>query len=101
MNVGGVKDGGLCCYDCRGPAPSYMVRHAVWRRAMPDYHELKHVLAERHAGGDVLQRAQAIIELCFPCLEARLKRSLRPEDFNLSIPTNAGIALGYSWTRTP
>jgi len=36
--------------------------------------------------------------LCFDCLEKRLGRNLRKNDFDLEIPVNAGIKLGIRFS---
>jgi len=66
------------CMDCLRFNDSYMVRSAVWHEA-----------TEREEGsdGDGL--------LCFECLELRLGRSLKIEDFLETAPINRGVLLGY------
>jgi hypothetical protein len=83
----------FCCWDCRKPAPQYMVSDRVWRKAWPDYHEIKD--RERRWKG-TSQEALCHLSLCFDCLEVRLGRSLRASDFNLKLPVNLPIAKGLA-----
>jgi hypothetical protein len=65
------------CYDCREKAPYYMLLDAIWIQAWPDYK-----LVERRR--DTVARAtgsRPCLELCFPCVERRLGRTLTQDDF--------------------
>jgi hypothetical protein len=66
-----------------------MVRNSVWDAAWPEYHRLRAALKAQHPG------VRFYLLLCFPCLEARLKRKLTIDDFNLNIAINHGILLGF------
>jgi hypothetical protein len=66
-----------------------MVRDSVWLTAWPDYLKLKDLLKADHPGEN------AHLLLCFPCLEARLRRKLTIDDFDLNIPINYGILLEF------
>lgn len=74
------------CHDCESDADNYMVKDLVWRRAFPDYKKVRFQLKVEGKDPRIL--------LCFDCLEKRLGRLLTAEDFDLSVPVNAGIALG-------
>lgn len=77
------------CYDCRRQSPMYMVRNPVWAAAWPEYRRLRAYLKVEHPDENVY------LLLCFPCLEARLKRKLTIDDFDLNIAINHGILLGF------
>jgi hypothetical protein len=101
------------CWDCGDRVPNYLVQNDVWNSAWPDaerigakkLQRLKQI-ATRHFP----ERPRAIgsdfihvhIHLCFGCLELRLKRRLRPTDFQMvtlggkPVPENAGFFLGYA-----
>lgn len=84
------------CWDCKLVHDSFMVKNEIWRQAFPDYVEQKRKLKEKHG----LERPFLVtIHLCFRCLEKRLRRKLVPEDFNLLLPINHGIALGMTMMR--
>jgi hypothetical protein len=81
------------CWDCKLVHDSFMVKNEVWKQAMPEYVEEKRKLKSMYG----LDRPFLVtIHLCFYCLEKRLGRHLRPEDFNLLLPINHGIALGMA-----
>jgi len=82
-----ILEGSLAeCRDCKGYVPGFMVFDWVWLEGWPSYPAEKNALEERFGSGDL----RAILELCVPCLEARLKRPLRTEDV-LAIPFNAWL----------
>ena len=80
------------CFDCGHPFVDYYVRDEVWLQAWPDYQEAKAEAICKYAGTEHDRLKH--LTLCFTCLECRLGRVLSPDDFNLSLPANAGIKLG-------
>jgi hypothetical protein len=80
------------CHDCKNHFSDYTVREEVWAQAWPEYKQMKAELSKKYKGTNEFFRAHLF--LCFACLERRLGRVLTPADFDLSIPTNQGIALG-------
>jgi hypothetical protein len=94
------------CLDCKTAClPDYMVKNHVWDQAVPDYKHLKTVLKEQFPGTESPPLGcsawaknwdhRACVQLCFECLEQRLGRSLTIEDFDLQIPVNLGVRLGF------
>jgi hypothetical protein len=72
-----------------------MVLDKIWKKAVPNYIEIKKELKEKYpteSKSDIINNS---FTLCFPCLEIRLKRKLTIKDFNLSLPINYGIKLGF------
>ncbi len=67
------------CSFCKTYFEPFMVVGPVWRKAMR--------LNERH------------LTPCVPCIQHRLGRPLRIEDFDLSIPINQNILLGIRLSR--
>ena len=94
-----VKPGGFHCYDCSAPPPPYMVLNEVWRTAMPEYSRLKHALRHFEESPDRVEREKRYVLLCLTCLERRLGRPIEIGDFDLTVPINLGIALGYRLGR--
>ena len=82
------------CFDCEQPAPAYMVKDSVWREAFPKYAEVKRALLSQYKGTSASWRTH--VNLCFSCLENRLKRPLCSDDFDLAIPINSGISMGLT-----
>lgn len=67
------------CSFCKAPFQGFMVRSEVWRKAMRPN--------EQH------------LTPCMACVQHRLGRQLRVEDFDLSIPLNQNILLGIRLSR--
>lgn len=63
------------CRMCQAMFIHYMVRDAVWKKAM-----------------DLLDRSASV---CFHCLQNRLSRQLTRDDFDFSLVINHNIALGF------
>jgi hypothetical protein len=83
----------LRCRDCNAPSQSYMVRDEIWLAAWPTYNAERRALIRAHkTTNDPCH--QTMLLLCFSCLDKRLGRPLRPDDFKLSLSVNAGIVLG-------
>lgn len=78
------------CYDCTSTQDWYMLRDEVWNQAWPeDYSKLRTRLTLENQGKRVF------ICLCYDCLEKRLGRSLTIDDFDLGLPINSGIRMGF------
>lgn len=86
-------DAVLKCAVCDGIDDWYMVLPAVWRQAWPTYYREK-AAANRAFKAGMAPRKRFL--LCFRCLEQRLCRKLTIDDFNLTLPINSGVALGYA-----
>lgn len=86
------------CFDCGHPFVDYYVRDEIWLQAWPDYQEAKAEAIRQYSGTEHDRLKH--LTLCFTCLERRLGRVLSPDDFNLSLPANAGIRLGIGMGLT-
>lgn len=88
------ENDGSCfnCYDCKRSGGSFMVKDAVWKEAWPEYAELKRSLNQKYKGTN--EQFRAHLNLCLCCLSKRLKRKLKKEDFDLTLPINDLIVLG-------
>lgn len=80
------------CHDCGEHFAFYMVHNWVWREAWPTYAAERQALMKKYKYTSEYFRVH--LDLCFSCLEKRLGRKLKPEDFDLDLPVNRGIALG-------
>ena len=105
-----VKDSPYGCHDCGCWSDDYMVHDEVWLEAWPGYRKARSALhrearAEADPEGTLrksdpeayrveLRKHQVFLVLCFNCLEERLGRGLRLEDFKERAPINRGIFLG-------
>lgn len=87
------KKRALLCFDCAEPAPHYMVHSPVWTEAWPIYSEDRFAYKAATPEGE-----KAFAQLCFSCLEVRLKRSLDITDFT-DVLANAGIRKGLAMGR--
>ncbi len=72
------------CIDCGKEGGRYAVKKEVWDEAFPDY---KAVREQRRAAGKATT-------VCLECLEKRLGRQLRMEDFT-DARINQPIFYGY------
>lgn len=78
------------CYDCGFSHDWYMLKDEVWLQAWPEgYKELRTKLTLENQGRRVF------VGLCYECLEKRLGRMLTIDDFDLGIPINSGIRMGF------
>lgn len=77
------------CFDCDAFVDNYTVAPEVWLEAWPTYKEDKREAMRLHRNTPLMW-----LLLCFDCLEKRLGRPLKIEDFDLTIGSNQGIALG-------
>jgi len=78
------------CYDCGFDHDWYMVKNEVWLQAWPeDYPKLRTRLILENQGRRVF------VSLCYECLEKRLGRVLTIDDFDLGIPINSGVRMGF------
>ncbi len=66
------------CLDCHQEPEYYMVSDALWCSAFP-------------SDAPCDEYGKPIGQLCFHCLERRLKRCLIPDDFPADIPVNRGV----------
>ncbi len=73
------------CVDC-GAEDRYMLVDAVWRKAFPDYHEVRRRRLE--------EDPTVFTNLCMMCVEKRLGRTLTINDF-VEYPINKNIFWGY------
>lgn len=91
-----VRDGKdpLACYDCGKHCGMYMVKGSVWRKAFPDYDEVKESFLALYPGTDNRSLAMQHIELCIACLYARLPWTFRIEDF-ADVPGNDAVRAAY------
>jgi hypothetical protein len=95
-----MKDGGLNCYDCDKASPQYMVKDEVWSSAWPRYREMKAALSKKYPRTlPSEERVKGLLTLCLYCLEQRLGRPLKADDFDLELPINHTIALGMRIER--
>jgi len=75
------------CRDCGVRADDYVVHDRIWYEAFEMSIHAQFAQARKPRG-----------HLCFECLETRLKRPLRSDDFRL-MPINRGILLGLAMAR--
>jgi hypothetical protein len=82
------------CYDCACTPSDYIVKNEIWDKAFPNYIEVR-------SKTPVLPGFKGpIVLLCLGCLEKRLGRNLKGDDFDFSIPVNASIKLGIKIGRS-
>ena len=84
------------CHDCKGYPDEYMVKSHTWHEAWPSYTQEKRQLLRLHPPP---HQYRAFLLLCFSCLEKRLKRPLMSSDFDLDLPCNAAVRLGFYMGR--
>lgn len=80
------------CFDCLKHCCGYMVTPAVWKKAWPKQDVHQQVLMFKTKVRSISYEPHCI--LCFRCLQQRLARKLKIEDF-LALPINEGIFLGF------
>lgn len=80
------------CHDCKRSGGDFMVKDVVWREAWPEYAEKKRELLQKYKGTN--EHFRTHLNLCLCCLQKRLKRKLKKEDFDLTLPVNDLIVLG-------
>jgi hypothetical protein len=87
-----VTDGNLNeCRDCKGAVHGFMVHDWVWLEAWPSYPAEKEALEERFGDWDT----RTLLLLCVPCLETRLKRTLKTQDI-VAISFNAWLLADHA-----
>lgn len=96
------------CFDCRKlEFASYMVTTETWHAAIPAHIRVRKLIGQMAVAagkGALLVRAHSKTPaehirghclLCLPCLELRLRRPLRIDDFT-DVPVNETLRFGYA-----
>jgi hypothetical protein len=85
------------CFDCLGPNNSYTVHDHLWDDAWPHHEEHKSAMLVR-ASDHRMPHNMVHQYLCLSCLEKRLGRRLKIEDFD-DAPINNAIRFAYQLGR--
>jgi hypothetical protein len=87
------------CAYCKGPDDDYMVKKETWDQAFPQYKEAKNLLLAAHRRGEILKISDTFILCCMVCLAHKLNRPLVQSDFDLTLPINRSLLIGYTMAK--